>query len=217
MEDLPADLWKAVFDFIPDHHFAARCTCRAWRARLGESPPRITPRTVLEARSDASFEMLEDAVGWDTQKANATLCLAASCGDFGGIERLLDSGATDTDAALARAAEAGQITAMHLLRPEAPPAANAAFVLAAKSGQTEAMLLLREWGANAFSGAFTRAAENRQIKAMSLLREWGVSTAVIETSTFPRETSTQLAEWGMPVAFCLAPENYNPKGRINWA
>ena len=94
METLPPDLWKTIFGLIPAHQFAARCTCRAWRARLGEKPARISPQTILEAGGDAEW-LKTVTENWDARKANELLWFAAQTNNKRGAELAQGWGATD--------------------------------------------------------------------------------------------------------------------------
>ena len=173
-ETLPTDLWKQVFGFIPDHLYAARCVCNLWRTILSDGPPKITPRTVLEAESLGWLKTLGVEVNWKSAKANAVLCLAASQGDISGIEFAKLLGATDSVSALASAAAGGQLTAMKRVAQTRPGGLLDALAAAAETGQLEAMKLLHQWLAGTpkrYGSPLKAAAKNGQSRAITLLGE----------------------------------------------
>ena len=117
METLPPELWKTIFGFVPVHQFAVRCTCKAWRAWLGEKPARTSLQTILEALEAGSDPAwLKKAVaGWGPKKAKELLFLASTRGNTRGITLAKAWGATQFDAALRFASRSNQLEAMKLL------------------------------------------------------------------------------------------------------
>ena len=182
METLPFDLWKTIFGFVPDHLFAARCTCQAWHTLCEAEHAKISPRTILETLEvggDPSW--LKAAVtDWKPEQANALLDNAVAAGNLEGVELAKTWGAYYFDKAFYDATENGCVGAMELLRPwmAGSPDLNDCLSLAAEKGHLAEMELLKSWGATDFGWALCSAAEHGRLEAMEWARQWLTLEAV---------------------------------------
>lgn len=166
METLPPDLQKIISGLISSHHFAARCTCRAWRDWLGKDHAHITPSALIETLEigrDPSW--LKEALGistWNARRANALLVTAAAKGSIIGIALAEKWGATSLNLAFSTAARYGQLEVIELISSSSQGALDLVDALecAEKGDRSEAITLL------------TRKIEQRQREATPVDVAW---------------------------------------------
>ena len=185
---LPGEIWKAVFAFIPDHQYAARCVCATWQKLLGDEAPKITPRTLLAAQSVEWLVTLTDIVDFDSDKADQVLFLAASEENISGMKLAKLLGASDFFVALEAAATRGKDVALKLVDGWAvdsqqefqelysgTEAYDNALASAATQGHLSTAGLLIDWGATNLDDALSDAAKCGQLEMIRLLKNRGAT------------------------------------------
>ena len=172
MEALPADLWKAILGWIPDHLYAVRRTCRAWRGFFDADRAKITPRTMLEVQNLDWLKALGEAVDWEASMADSVLYLAIREGSHKDMRFAKMLGAGDMSGGLDIAAEKGDLTSIDMLLEWRATVHEGAFITAAEMGQVEAMdLLMRRCTPTRHKiyEALYRACYNGELEAMKYI------------------------------------------------
>ena len=186
MAALSPDVWRIAFAFLPDDLLAVRCTCKEWRALLGEEHrPCVTRKTVQNHLETAGpLDWLWAAVTTSGDPDGPACILFLYVAETRGLEeagKLMGQWASFNTTLFEMAAEEGLLKAMRRLEAnggesndeEAAFRLDGALHRAAGQNQTEAMELLKSWGATDFDSALNGAAEEGQLEAMELLKKWG--------------------------------------------